>query len=95
MLIADVITAFRHGKKLANSAAWKKGGVAASALTAFLVSVVGIARALGYQIPVSDVELEAIAGGIAVLASVFSGIVHVVTTTSIGLQPVGDDVQRP
>jgi hypothetical protein len=85
MLITEFFSAFREGKELANSATWKNRTIAASVITALLESTVAIAGGLGYDIQVDQSTLQAVGGGIAACVTLFSAVMHVVTSTRIGL----------
>jgi hypothetical protein len=85
MLITSFFEAFKEGKELANAATWKNRAVAASAITAFLSSAVAIAGGLGYDIQVDQETLQEIGGGVTAVVTLFSAVMHVVTSTRIGL----------
>jgi hypothetical protein len=85
MLITSFFEAFKEGKELANAATWKNRTVAASIITAFLSSAVAIAGGLGYDIRVDQGTLQEIGGGVTAIVTLFSAVMHVVTSTKIGL----------
>lgn len=85
MLVTDFWSAFQKGKLLANSTTWKNRAFATNTLVVFLGAIASIAVAFGYDIKVSQDDLQNLAGGIAVAVAVANNVVHVVTTTKIGL----------
>ena len=85
MLIADVIQAFRKGRQVANPAIWKNRALALNTLTALLVALAAVAKGLGYDLLLDPDTLEMAAGGIVALAAIGNSLVHVVSTTKIGL----------
>ncbi len=85
MLVTDIWGAFQKGKQLANSATWKNCAVLTNTLVAFIGSAVAIAVAFGYDIQISREDIQALSSGIAVAIAVGNSVVHVVTTTKIGL----------
>lgn len=91
MLIGDIIDVFRKGKSLANAAAWKNRAVATDLLAGLLASGLAISAAFGYRLDISDDTLQALAGGIAAVAYLFSAGLHITTTDKIGLPAKAED----
>lgn len=85
MEIGNVVTALRSGYALRNSATWKVHQNTVNALVGLLSVGVAIAKANGYDLPVSDEILASIAGGVWGLVSVFNGWATTATTAQIGL----------
>lgn len=92
MLIKDAIALFRQGKALTNGAIWKQSAAAGSALAAFLIAGVGVARGLGYDLPIDDATATKIAEGAVALVGAVNAVVHCIANTDAGLpaKPVAD-----
>src|SRR5574337_36543 len=75
---------FRQGKELANAKAWKEGGIAAN-LAAFIGAAVVVAGGFGYDLNISDAVVNQAAAGIAALFCLGNAIVHVITSSKVGL----------
>ena len=78
---------FQKGKAVANPDAWKSYGMAAQLLIGLFTAVVGLLRANGYDLPITDETLQYLAGGIAGLWFGGVGVLRVITDTNRGLQP--------
>jgi hypothetical protein len=78
---------FRKGKAVANPEAWKSYAMAVQMLVGLMTAVVGLLRANGYELPVSDETLQYLAGGIAGLWFGGVGVYHVITSPDRGLPP--------
>jgi len=85
MKISDFIAAFRSGSELANAATWKNRTLAANSIVALLSALLAIAAALGYRLDVTREELEALAAGLAALVAIGNSIMHILTSTRVGL----------
>lgn len=83
--IAALWGLFRQGSAVANPAAWKAGQISATVIGGLVLVIVNLAKAFGYDIPISTEGANAI--GVAVLVIVNS-VLTVTTTTSIGMPPV-------
>lgn len=84
---------FRKGEEVANPAAWKLGQITATAIIAFLAAAVQAAAAFGYEVPVNEDQLTAIAGGVLAVGNV---VLTLVTSKRAGLPavdtpPLGSD----
>lgn len=79
------LNTFRKGEVVANPAAWKKGEIGVGALTAFFVSVVALAKAFGYELPISEGQLYDISLGIIAFISIFFPVSAVVSSDKVGL----------
>ena len=84
-LVSSVWRALVAGRKLANSATWKRRQLAVEQLAALLTALVLGAKAVGYDLPLSSDDLLAIAGAVWVAVGLFSGWATVATTASVGL----------
>ena len=86
---------FQKGKAVSNPAAWKSGAQATTALVGLLSAVVGLLRANGYDLPISDDTLTQLATGVVGLWFGGLGVYRVITSTERGLSPrrvsAGDD----
>ena len=78
---------FQKGKAVANPATWRAYGVAVQALVALFAAVLGLLRANGYDLPVSDETLQYLAGGIVSLWFGGVGVYRVISSPDRGLQP--------
>jgi hypothetical protein len=81
---------FKKGKRVSNPEAWKKGQVAASCVSAFLLACVGaLAAFTGISLEVAGETLDALSVGLVVavpaLVAVYDAIATVITTNKIGL----------
>ena len=83
--ILAFLNSFRKGQVVANPEAWKKGEVGVGALSAFFVSIVALAKAFGYELPVSEGQLYDIALGVIAFVSIFFPVSAVVSSDKIGL----------
>lgn len=76
---------FRKGKAVANPETWKSHAVAVQMLVGLLAAVVGLLRANGYELPISDETLQHLAGGVVGLWFGFAGLYRVITSKDRGL----------
>lgn len=73
----------KAGEVVANPVAWKRGQITAAYLTTFLSSVVVLVRTLGYELPVTDEQLSAIATVVLLAFSAFNHFATVASTDKI------------
>lgn len=92
MTIGNLFTALRQGYILKNPETWKNRTVAVNALMALLGVALAVAKGAGYDIPVSDEMLGAVAAGIWGIVGVFNSWSTVATTAKIGLRSSVDGV---
>ena len=78
---------FQKGKAVANPAAWRRYGLAVQARVLFFSAVIGLLRANGYDLPVTEETLQHLAGGIAGLWFGGLGVYRVITSPDRGLPP--------
>ena len=78
---------FQRGRSVANPDTWKSYAVAVQMLVGLLVAIVGLLRANGYDMPISDETLQHLAGGIVGLWFGGVGVYRVITRPDRGLQP--------
>lgn len=72
------------GEMVADPAKWKTHQITGNAVGAFILSLVGIAKASGMQLPVDDQQAMVIGGAVVAL---FNIVYTMVTSDKIGLQP--------
>lgn len=89
MNVGNAIQALRAGWILRNPESWKQRTVAINALTAVLSVLVAVAKGFGYDLPVSDEILAAVATGVWGVVGVFNSWSTVATTDKIGVRPKG------
>jgi hypothetical protein len=82
---------FRKGEEVANPAAWKLGQITATAIIAFLAAAAQAAAAFGYEVPVNEDQLTAIAGGVLAVGNV---LLTLITSKRVGLPAVGEAALR-
>lgn len=75
--IPDVL---KQGKMVANPVAWKTGQITASVLSALIVTVLNLGRVFGYELPITEDQINVISAGIVTLVGLF--IVPVTTVAS-------------
>lgn len=85
MLATDIWSAFQKGKELANAATWKNRGIAGNVVFGFLSASLAVAAGFGYKIDVDPDTLQAFAGGIAAAVTVVNAVLHVVTSSKVGI----------
>ena len=78
---------FQKGKAVANPAAWNVYATSVQVMFGLLTAVVGLLRANGYDLPVTDATLMYLATGVAALVFGVRGLLRVVTSEDRGLPP--------
>lgn len=91
MNVGNAVQAMRAGWILKNPETWKQRTVAINALTAVLSVAVALAKGFGYDIPLSDEILAAVATGVWGVVGLFNSWSTVATTDKVGLRPKGGD----
>jgi hypothetical protein len=86
-----VYAVFQKGKMVADPVKWKKRQVTSGMIAALLASVIGLAKAFGYDIPLTDDQLLQIGGAIIAVGGLFNAGVTVASTDKFGLQHRADD----
>lgn len=84
--ISSILEALDKGKSLANVESWKSGQVTVNILAGFLASLIGVARAFGFDIPVTDEQLLLVASTLMSALGVYNSFITVATTDKIGLK---------
>lgn len=90
MLIGDIIQAFRKGQEVANPETWKNAQVAVNALSALFAALFAVAHGFGLDVPITQMQVDALASGVVAAVSVFNAVATVVSTKKIGLPPVSE-----
>lgn len=78
--------AMQEGEKVSNPEAWKKGQITAGILAGFLTTLLGVANAFGYEIPITSEQINYIAGGLLSSYGMYNIIATVVSTEKIGFK---------
>ena len=81
---------FRKGQELANAEAWKNRQVVANILGGFILAIVALMKAFGYDLPIDSDTAMSIAFGIAAIVNV---ILTITTSKKVGL-PAKPDVSE-
>lgn len=90
MVIAELFQAFQRGKEVANPATWKNAQIAVNALSAFFAAVLAVAKGLGFDLGITEMQIDALAAGIVALVGVFNAVATVVSSRKVGLpSPAG------
>jgi hypothetical protein len=79
------LSVFQRGKAVANPQTWRTYGVAVQAVVGLLVAVVGLLRANGYALAVSDDTIKLLATGVVSLWFGGFGVYRVITSPDRGL----------
>lgn len=75
---------FRKGSAVADPAVWKDRGGATIALAGLIGALVQVARLYGYQLPLDEDGVLAVAGGVATVVGLF---VTYATSDKVGVLP--------
>ena len=82
------LVVLQKGQMLSNPATWKSRTVVLNTVAAIMTAGVAGAKALGYDIPLSDEELNQLALGVIVVLGMFNSWTTTATTDKIGIPPV-------
>lgn len=82
--LAALWNAMHKGEMVADPAKWKTHQITGNAVGAFLLALVGIAKASGMQLPVDDQQAMVIGGAVVAL---FNIVYTMATSDKVGLQP--------
>lgn len=86
------LAVLRKGHAVANPAAWKAGQITGSVVAGLLAAAVALAKAFGYELPLSDEELLAIGSAIVAIVGLFiSPAVTVASSDKVGLPAESKD----
>ncbi len=80
-----LLRVFRQGEAVADPAVWRNRTDAANAVMALLATLCAVAHLFGFDIPVGDEDLAAIALGIVALVGAGNAVVHIATDPARGL----------
>ena len=75
---------FQAGQRVADAAKWKTRQIEVTALAAVLWGAIHVAESFGIEVPVGGETVDAVAVGVIALVN---GVLTVITTNKIGLQP--------
>lgn len=85
--IFSVPDVLKQGKMVANPVAWKTGQITASILSALLITVLNMGRVFGYELPVTDEQINIISAGVVTLIGLFVvPVATVASTDKIGVR---------
>ena len=80
-----ILDLFRKGKEVSNPEAWKYGQITVGAISALLVSILGLAKLKGYDLGLTTDQINNIALIIVTINGLFHPIATVISTTKVGL----------
>lgn len=84
--IKFAFAALQRGRELANPETWKTQQNVVNAVGGVLVVIVGLVKALGYELPISDEQVLLVGGSIGTIVWVFYNLyITTATTKKIGL----------
>lgn len=84
--IKALFAVLKKGEQVADPASWKNRQVAVSAVTGLLVAVVAGSKAFGYDLGVSDAQIEsAVIGGASVIGLGMSIWTTLATSRKVGI----------
>ena len=82
------LVVLQKGQMLSNPSTWKSRTVVLNTVAAIMTAGVAGAKALGYDIPLSDEELNQLALGVVIVLGMFNSWSTVATTDKIGTPTV-------
>lgn len=84
--LKSLFAVLKHGERVADPATWKNRQVAVNALTGLLVAIAALAKGSGYDLGVTDAQIEsAVIGGAAVFSLVFNIWATFATSRKVGI----------
>ena len=87
---------YRKGQSVSNPESWKNGQITGSILAGLLGALVALAKAYGYELPVTDDQLVTIGAGIVAVVGLFlNPTATVVSSDKVGLQPSSEATEQP
>lgn len=85
--IFSVPDVLKQGKMVENPVVWKTGQITASVLSALLITVLNMGRVFGYELPVTDDQINIISAGVVALVGLFVvPVATVASTEKIGVR---------
>ena len=85
-MISELIRALKAGEELKNKENWKNAQIITGALTSVAGAALMGLRFVGVEVPITDDQIVAIAGGIAAVLGLFNTYTTAATSKSVGLQ---------
>ena len=85
-MISELIRALKAGEELKNKENWKNAQIITGALTSVAGATLMGLRFVGVEIPITDDQIVAIAGGAAAIIGVYNSVTTAATSKSVGLQ---------
>lgn len=73
---------FQKGNEVSDPAKWKNGQITVNAIGAVLLGAVELARAFGYEVPITEAQSLAIGGGVIAVVNI---VLTVITSARVGL----------
>lgn len=86
---------FQKGKAVANPEAWKNRTITANMLAAFMMAVVALAAAFGYDVKVGMEDAEAIAAAVIAVFGAVNSVMHIITSNRVGYTPISGSETAP
>lgn len=83
-----VYAVFTKGQVVSDPVLWKKSQITVGMITGLLAAIVGLARAFGYVLPITDEQLVQIGGAVVAVWGMLNSGATLASTTSIGLPPL-------
>lgn len=87
MIVDSFFQALKAGNELASAETWKNAQQLANSVTALLVAIFSIAGSLGFESPVDQTQIGAIAGAAFPIVIIFNWIATAVSSKRSGLFP--------
>lgn len=87
---------YKKGQSVSNPESWKNGQITGSILAGFLGALVALAKAYGYELPVSDEQLVTIGAGIVAVVGLFlNPTATVVSSDKVGVSTSDQATKQP
>ena len=83
-----VYAVFTKGQAVADPVLWKKSQITGGMITGLLAAMVGLVRAFGYALPLTDDQLVQIGGAVIAVWGVLNSGATLASTKLIGLPPL-------
>lgn len=85
--IFSIPEVLKQGKMVADPIAWKTGQIKASILSALLITVLNMGKVFGYELPVTDEQINIISAGVVTLVGLFIiPVTTIASTEKIGIR---------
>ena len=89
-MISNLIRALRAGEELKNKENWKNAQIITGAITSIAGAALMGLRVFGVEVPITDDQIVAIAGGAAAILGLYNSYATTATSKSVGLQAGGN-----